>query len=84
MRFTAVAALQAQQSVVIDLLRHWSHCNYNNNGIVIQSACEQLVWFQAIKNGFIFRNKRGFFNFYFYAWRATTAVKRVAQKQSKS
>ena len=52
--------------------------------IVIQSACEQLVWFQAIKNGFIFRNKRGFFNFYFYAWRATTVVKHVAQKQSKS
>ena len=31
--------------------------------IVIQSACEQLVWFQAIKNGFIYRNKRGFFIF---------------------
>ena len=31
--------------------------------IVIQSACEQLVWFQAIKNGFIYQNERGFLIF---------------------
>ena len=42
MRFTAVAALQAQQSVVIDLLRHWSNCNYNNNGYC-NSKCMQAI-----------------------------------------
>ena len=31
-RFTAVAALQAQQSVFINLLRHRRNCNYNYNG----------------------------------------------------
>ena len=31
-RFTAVAALQAKQSISINLLRHRRNCNYNYNG----------------------------------------------------
>ena len=41
-RFTAVAALQAEQSVFIDLLRHCGNCNYNYNGYS-NSECTRAI-----------------------------------------